>query len=109
MLKQHTLTPWIVEEAKGVGGFPIILSPEAKRPFRVIAEVYPDEKSQKDQDGKFNPLGNANETAAFVVRAVNAHEELLVACKEALEWILCTEVREKLQQAIAKAEGKGDL
>ena len=42
--------------------------------------------------------------AAFIVRAANAHEELLAACKESLDWILAAEVREQLFKAIAKAE-----
>lgn len=31
---------------------------------------------------------------------------LLAACKEALDWVLCSDVRKQLQDAIANAEGK---
>lgn len=47
--------------------------------------------------------------AAFIVRAVNAHEELLAACKEFMaarnekQW---DEAAQSIKEAIAKADGK---
>lgn len=47
--------------------------------------------------------------AAFIVRACNSHEELLVACKEALQMMTaCNMVKPDnyLSRAIQKAEGQ---
>lgn len=40
----------------------------------------------------------------YVERAVRSYDDLLSACREALEWVLATEVREQLSKAIKKAE-----
>jgi len=46
------------------------------------------------------------EDIAFVVRAVNAHEELVQAAKYALQFVEVSDARQRLDQAIAKAEGR---
>lgn len=55
------------------------------------------------------PEKESKANAAFIVRACNSHEELLEACKSALILIAPTDqkaLKRKLEQAIAKAEGK---
>jgi len=57
---------------------------------------------------------DAKADAAFIVRAVNCHEELLQAAKDALEAMgfgpsnkkHLHDIENQLEQAIAKAEGK---
>lgn len=84
---QHTPTPWTLDEAGIIWGPHEELAGKSKG-YQCIAEEI------------------ELEDAAFIVRAVNCHEELLAACKEVLDWVLATEVREQLSKAIAKAEGK---
>lgn len=65
--KQHTPTPWNIE--KGMSLYPDAL------PYFV----------GRSQDGKMTPFqtagSRAEANAAFIVRAVNAHEELLTALR----------------------------
>jgi hypothetical protein len=101
----HTPTPWkhVYERILDSKGMPVSLYHE-------------------DPDGR-TPSGEALEqiraNAAYIVRAVNAHEELLEAAKDALEGLACYSPTqwarpyvpepqriEKLKQAIAKAEGR---
>ena len=44
--------------------------------------------------------------AAFIVKAVNAHDELLAACKAAAKILHCPDTAQLCRDAIAKAEGR---
>lgn len=97
---KHTQTPWEVRKASaghsaitGEHYFDYILEP-----LNVMVE---------------RTTGEESKDAAFIVRAVNSHEELLEACRESL--ILFKHLGklpadflavELLEKAIAKAEGK---
>ncbi len=80
----HTPTPWIVDGNA--------IRDEAKFCLALVEK------------------NNRSANAAYIVKCVNAHEELLAACKEALDWMLPefrdADVTYKLEIAIAKAEGK---
>lgn len=103
---EHTPTPWkVADENLKPGDFPMIVTPEEERPKYAIAEVYPT-GGQLDAQGQFNGLGNAKANAEFIVRAVNAHEELLGIAHAFVEHIQnCgSKPTPELLQAIAKAE-----
>lgn len=96
--QKHTQTPWMVN------GYTI---EEKREPSACIARVYSD---PEDDCGVSEIEGKAN--AAFIVRAVNSHEELV----HTLRWVedkvnrigefgMVEAIRTRLQQAIAKAEG----
>ena len=55
------------------------------------------------------PAQQAKANAEFIVRAVNSHEELLEACKDALKFMDGTDVGRNLEEAIAKAEGSNAI
>lgn len=92
---QHTPTPWkVAESGTWIGGTDNVNSFKAGF-LQEIAEL-------RDHHGR----GRAN--AAFIVRAVNAHEELLVILKMVLgyEGLLVDHqgFKKVIEQAIAKAE-----
>jgi len=100
-MDKHTPTPWKLSLPDGDSRF--------------VASIQIGDKSLNDRE---QVLSNAD--AAFIVRAVNAHQELLDAAKEALEKLeLIDQINfdetgeempspetEQLRQAIAKAEAK---
>ena len=94
---EHTATPWKVAEPSRDGMFIVNQDDD------VVAESYPD----NNQDFEAN--------AAFICRAVNSHEELLEACRDALDILECNCAVTKcvgkctkaiVEAAIARAEGK---
>jgi len=102
-MDKHTPTPWKLGKA-----------PDGKTTIQATDEIGLHLFEQTFQGS----IANAN--AAFIVRAVNAHQELLDAAKEALEKLeLIDQINfdetgeempspetEQLRQAIAKAEAK---
>ena len=62
------------------------------------------------ESGKYGHPATATseQDAAFIVRAVNAHEELLQLCKWSLSCMLHdnTSLKRDLEQAITRAEGR---
>ena len=80
MSTEHTKLPWIAgDETRG-----------PKRRF--VAAVYGNKTTHvadvflETPDGELEIMaGRAN--AAFVVRACNAHDELMAACKALVEWV----------------------
>lgn len=64
---KHTPTPW------GISGNLLVSGDRHVQNNRVGAT--------------FNYRGNAKANAAFIVRAVNAHEALVAALAEVMEWI----------------------
>lgn len=101
---EHTPTPWLVDTLDKTGYMRIVQ--DDKRFFEV-----------KDLNPLVGLIGNSND-AAFIVRAVNAHEELLQAAKNAcnvLAGLITGDLKEiradspalqQLRSVIAKAEGK---
>jgi hypothetical protein len=75
-------------------------------------EDFTDIISKDDERLIFSVRDNAN--AVFIVRAVNSHEALLEACKEAITLCVAYQFKAKvfqntldvLEKAIAKTEGK---
>lgn len=99
-MMKHTPTPWSygtkISGSENHKGFYI----RSKGGTYILHEIHP-----LDEDGK---EGQAN--AAFIVRAVNAHEELLSAAKNLLAHPYDREgvnfdAKNRLEVAIAKAEG----
>lgn len=104
---QHTPTPWKVN---GKGGYLIYVGGDLTARRKFVAQAYDPEAQDK-----LTNVAKAN--AEFIVRACNAHDDLLAACKVALFW--CPECgrfgkREigvpcerctPLRAAVAKAEG----
>ena len=100
----HTPTPWTFGNGEK---FPFVIRHDSDGLGSHIAYIACQEVICKEHGG--TPEANA----AFIVRAVNAHEELLEACKCAGDALLANEgdpiKREALRQlreAIAKSEGK---
>lgn len=99
---KHTPTPWKIDEALDL-------------PLAIISDT--DDGMGVAEMGERSPESIAN--AAFIVKTCNAHDELLAACKEALELLYglssgChTKQRAEeyvagvlaLKRAISKAEG----
>ncbi len=117
---KHTPTPWETSDHKDgtwvlkgrtYRGCKIIhqLPQAGANTIRAICMLPPDEGGPK------SATNNAN--AAFIVRAVNAHDELVAACARTAEWIVANSALgnmsmlqpevpvNMLRAAIAKAEG----
>lgn len=92
MERFHTPTPWTLN------------LPDYDTTFRACIQL-PDGQTWTDRDGEWTH-GNLS----FVVRAVNAHEELLKVARHALDIFENLghgySVEGMLKEAIAKAEGK---
>ena len=97
-MSEHTPGPWKRDSSSLVPNlYPFIAGPNGE----AIADVWGD-------------VDVANANAEFIVRACNAHDDLLVACEEALEdlaffnaeWDCYDEVEGKCRTAIAKAKGE---
>jgi len=85
----HTPTPWKVTTTNEVW----------------MSSVCGSDGDEIAQCFKFKNESEAN--AAFIVRAVNSHEELLEAAKSLIKYgVVGDEYKEQVRQAIAKAEGK---
>jgi len=96
---KHTPTPWNSEKYQDSSQTNLVAS------------------SKSVASGAVRTLGKINkkEDAAFIVQAVNSHDELLNACKKFLEkweeWNTCDDPGQvhlpigAIRQAIAKAEG----
>lgn len=88
-LPQHTPTPWTYENHEIWGA------------SKNIAEIH--------ESKSIFSAGEAQANAAFIVRAVNSHEDLLKAAKMALSCMSPDDndiTAQSLRNAIAKAEGK---
>jgi len=98
IINRHTPTPWTL-----LGG--------------MIGEPYKIQAHSEHHEIVTPCKALKNADAAFIVRAVNVHEELVTTLKETLDalynetidtphrpWI--NSVKERARQAIAKAEGK---
>lgn len=87
-MTKHTPTPWDVDDGDNVSIFELDT-------FDFIAEASWSDKRRSQ----------AEANAAFIVRAVNSHYQLLEACKRALSMPDGTLTPDILANAIAKAEG----
>lgn len=100
----HTPTPW---KAAGLG----IFTDEMQ-----IANIHPgkftrDGKRHPDESVPWPAITEGEANAAFIVKAVNTHEELLKRLKEAcltikLESAETTPFIRQMEKVIVKAEGK---
>lgn len=110
MKTQHTPTPWIVRRQELDENMRQIRRESVDGLSSVIATIH--NETICDEHG-----GNAISNAAFIVRAVNAHEELLLIIKFAKQLIrsnmnyeevisLQGEIADATAKAIAKAEGR---
>lgn len=99
----HTPTPWSrTEPVRAIKDGPdaydtaIVVTIEGKK--RIIAECFGRISENVYVDSRAN--------AAFIVEACNAHERLLKAAKEAVQWVPWpSEDATALEKAIALAEG----
>lgn len=109
---QHTPTPW---RFQGIGNITTQLN--ANGLVETIADVHHLTRPQCSTDAEyFNSMAVATANAALIVRAVNAHDELLQAAKLARHFMSeagyhgadgwAIGVAKKLEAAIAKADGK---
>lgn len=106
---KHTPTPWTLWEENEH----FVLSGKT-----TIAEVYSDwGYAPKTKNERIAPNEEGKANAEFIVRAVNSHEELLKAAKEAEDALAQSISKDgktdwrytklwALRNAIAKAEGK---
>lgn len=99
----HTPTPWKVSENENT---PLTLN-EYHRIHAGIDDICFVEKTDRDLSSeKYIEVDQAN--AAYIVRAVNAHEELLAALKNLVERNLIKDINgdhyEEVLETIAKAE-----
>ena len=97
---QHTPTPW--HQVDNTGALVIDLNGNVMAHCAVQDEL---------------PMTERQANAAFIVRAVNSHEELIEALKEVTEWLAAscttsdgaqTEAIKQANSAIARAEGKNE-
>lgn len=90
---KHTPTPWAVEELLGDIW---IICPTDRGPMPILTL------------GKASPVGLAN--AAFIVRACNAHDEMVAALEKSLTYVQSDPavyfLTEQIRAALAKAEAK---
>ena len=105
---KHTPTPWHYTVGADSGTFPIWKSNEIMHRLAFIAMVANADESY--------PYKTTEANAAFIVKACNAHDELLKAAKIALAWmgvnatksneIEYVKSRGYVLKAIANAEGE---
>lgn len=96
-MSKHTPVPWF-----SLSGGYISASVGPDWYSKLVART----QSAIEEDGRAN--------AAFIVRACNAHDDLLEACKEAAEWLesgangdaWALAPAKTLRAAIARAEGR---
>lgn len=104
-MNQHTPTPWTVYNAhlqnESTGDeFPTITAWDEKGDCSVTVAI-----CSPDADAVY-------ENAAFIVRAVNTHEDLLAACRRVVEVddrvasTMPSEVVDQCRAALAKAVGR---
>ncbi len=103
----HTPTPWWINRTNGseheICSGPSGLDAESQSKIVTVAIAH----GPQGEWGKVGAEHQAN--AAFIVRAVNAHDDLLGIVKIVLRLSLQkgnTELNERCKRAIAKAEGK---
>lgn len=114
--KTPTPTPWVMQDCDNVSLYEI-LSEKSGQSIADCAYRFADERKEE-----WKPLAKAN--AAFIVRAVNAHEEMLQTLKNIRDGKRCLGTDEnndtcgvtftcgpclqarKLSAVIARAEGK---
>ena len=106
----HTPTPWVIRTFPyGKGGSWVMSNTPDGPTGQVFADLIASPTTSKNSDANM----------AFIVRACNAHEDLLAACKtfaERLDYLqelwgaegFTTASVQKLREAIAKAEATSD-
>lgn len=99
-ITKHTPTPWAISS----NGFNIYGPPDAEGQVTFVASIF----RKPIQD-----IEDAN--AEFIVRACNAHDELLAACKATLKYLQYSskhaenrELRKQIRAAVDKAEGSDE-
>lgn len=110
--QEHTPTPWFYDD----GGFSkggTVRQSHDQRTRGYIRRVEADKNGNYVSVCRVHSLFGSEQQdadAAFIVRSVNSHEELLKAARNALDWMLPeyrdSDVTYALEIAIAKAEGK---
>lgn len=107
----HTPTPWINEGDDAMEGVPFIhiTASPGNENFRSIAHVQPNH----EVGYKFSLSDEDKANAAFIVRACNAHDELVAIIKERLESCQTTDHEgivhdwvKRARAALAAAEAK---
>lgn len=77
----HTPTPWMVSHADVAGPAQQLVWIDAEvAPSEGIADLY-----HRTKDGEFVVKRDAEANAAFIVRAVNAHDDLVAALRQIIE------------------------
>ena len=92
-MSEHTEGPWWVENHKN--GCLFITAMEA--PEGDICDLYHGEGDNIDRKG---PDGVAEANAAFIVRACNCYDELLLASKTATEYFIMLEASTGIEYGV---------
>lgn len=102
-MSDHTSTPWQWQMFSGE--WHLVSLPSTKF---VLREGVGGGHLHLRDDGRKRmvPFDPSHPDAKFIVRACNAHEDLLAACKSVSSVGINDEVLDQLAAAIAKAEGE---